>query len=189
MKLYNYKDHDEYIREQTRANVIKLNKVWVNKKTIALIKSKVNYATNILCHGTRNAAEQKLFLEQYPDANIIGTEISHTASDFIMTVQHDFHEVNYEWLDKFDIVYSNSFDHSYDPNKSLSAWKDQLNQSGSLFIELMTGDDQKSKSTDPLEINEKEFKDLSTSLGLNVVDRSLTIGGDNRASVLYRLTK
>ncbi|HAW05684.1 MAG TPA: hypothetical protein DCW83_13420, partial [Saprospirales bacterium] len=62
-------------------------------------------------------------------------------------------------------------------------------QSGSLFIELMTGDDQKSKSTDPLEINEKEFKDLSTSLGLNVVDRSLTIGGDNRASVLYRLTK
>lgn len=53
----------------------------------------------------------------------------------------------------------------------------------------MTGDDQKSKSTDPLEINEKEFKDLSTSLGLNVVDRSLTTGGDNRTSILYRLIK
>lgn len=189
MKLYSYKDHDEYIREQTRANVIKLNSVWVNNKTISLIKSKVNYATNILCHGTRNAAEQKLFLEQYPDADIIGTEISHTAADFDMTVQHDFHEVKYEWLSKFDIVYSNSFDHSYDPNKSLSAWKDQLNFSGSLFIELMTGDDQKSKSTDPLEINEEEFKDLSSSIGLIVADRSLTIGGNNRTSVLYRLTK
>lgn len=189
MKLYNYKDHDEYVREQTRANVIKLNKVWVSKKTIALIKDKVNYATNIICHGTRNAAEQKLFLEHYPEAKVIGTEISHTASDFDMTVQHDFHEVKYEWLDKFDIVYSNSFDHSYDPKKSLSAWKDQLNFSGSLFLELMTGDDQKSKSTDPLEINEEEFKDLSTSIGLNVEDRYLTTGGDNRTSILYRLTK
>ena len=53
----------------------------------------------------------------------------------------------------------------------------------------MTGDDQKSKSTDPLEINEEEFKDLSTSIGLSVEDRYLTTGGDNRTSLLYRLTK
>lgn len=64
MKLYEYKDHNEYVNEQTRANVVKLHKVWVSKQTIILIKSLVNYASNVLCHGTRNGAEQNYFKEE-----------------------------------------------------------------------------------------------------------------------------
>jgi hypothetical protein len=189
MKIYQYKDHKEYVEEQTRANVTKLDKIWVSDLTIHTIKSKIDYAVNILCHGTRNAAEQKLFLENYPYAEVIGTEISHTASQFPYTVQHDFHEVKDEWIDRFDIVYSNSFDHSYDPNKSLSAWKDQIHDGGYIFIELMTGDDQKAKSTDPLELSEEEFVHLCKELDLKVENKFRTIGGKTKVSVLYMLSK
>lgn len=189
MKLYEYKDHNEYVNEQTRANVVKLHKVWVSKQTIILIKSLVNYASNVLCHGTRNGAEQNYFKEEYPEANIIGTEIAYTATQFPMTVQHDFHEDREEWFDKFDIVYSNSFDHSYDPTKSLTAWKKQINDSGKIFIELMTGDDQKSKSTDPLEISESEFAALCVDIDLKIEGTYRTIGGEGRHSILYQLSK
>jgi len=189
MKLYEYKDHNDYVNEQTRANVSKLHKVWVSKQTIIIIKSLVNYAANIMCHGTRNGAEQKYFKEEYPQADIIGTEISYTATTFPMTLQHDFHDDKEEWFDKFDIVYSNSFDHSYDPIKSLGAWKKQINDEGRIFIELMTGDDQKSKSTDPLEITEDEFAGLCIDLDLEIESTHRTIGGDGRYSILYQLKK
>ena len=53
----------------------------------------------------------------------------------------------------FDIVYSNSFDHAYDPTKAILAWKDQLTTDGVLVIELMTGVENISRPVDPLEIS------------------------------------
>ncbi len=90
--------------------------------------------SSVLCHGTRNAREQEYFKNLLPFAEIIGTEISYTAAEFPMTEQHDFHEPQDKWLNKFDIVYSNSFDHSYDPEKCINTWKDQLSSNGSLYI-------------------------------------------------------
>ena len=34
MKIYKYKNYEEYVSEQTRANVKKLNAVWVRKDVI-----------------------------------------------------------------------------------------------------------------------------------------------------------
>ena len=101
MKIYKYSNHEEYIDIQTKANIRKLNNVWVDKETISKIYEMVPIAAFILCHGTRNAAEQKYFKHFYPYAEIIGTEISHTASKFEMTIQHDFHEIKEEWINKF----------------------------------------------------------------------------------------
>lgn len=68
-------------------------------------------AKTVLCHGTRNEKEQKLFLKKYPNAEIVGTEISHTAKDFPLTVQWDFHDIKDEWIGKFFIFFKgrNSF--------------------------------------------------------------------------------
>ena len=108
MKLYEYKDYDEYVSEQNRANALKIKHVWVDRSTISQIAETVDEASAIICHGTRNAAEQRYLKEYYPTAEIIGTEISDTADQFEMTVQHDFHEQKDEWVGKFDILYSNS---------------------------------------------------------------------------------
>lgn len=39
----------------------------------------------------------------------------------------------------FDLVYSNSLDHSFDPKLALTVWLEQLNPTGKLVIELSSG--------------------------------------------------
>jgi hypothetical protein len=135
MKIYKYKDYNEYVEAQTITNKKKINWVYVKKETVKKISEDKKTAENIICHGTRNGAEQKYFLELFPDAYIIGTEISDTASDFPMTIQHDFTIQKKEWVGKFDIVYSNSFDHSIDPEKTIKTWTEQLSDNGKLYLE------------------------------------------------------
>lgn len=158
MKIYEYKNYDDYISAQVDANVKKIDNVWVQETTVNKIKSIKQAANIILCHGTRNGAELKLFKKYYPTASITGTEISHTATKFANTIQHDFHEELPNMLGKCDIIYSNSFDHSYDPNKCLSTWINQLNESGLLFIELIPPG--KVKRSDPLTISTNEVVEL-----------------------------
>ena len=128
MKIYKYKNYAQYVEEQTKANKIKLGWTYVKRPVIDSICS--NYSSLrtedgvvksnedpsfIICHGTRKGTEQKLFKINYPNAEIIGTEISDTATLFRMTIQHDFTIPIEEWIGKADIVYSNSFDHTIDP--------------------------------------------------------------------------
>lgn len=187
MKLYKYENYDDYVAAQTEANVKKLQVVWVTRSTIESIQSRQPFAGTILCHGTRNAAEQKMFKEKYPHAEIVGTEISHTANQFPMTVQLDFHEQKDDWVNKFDIVYSNAFDHSYDPVKCMTTWRDQLSANGVLYIEAMLGYENRSKRSDPLEISEEELLELTQSLGMELKDTFAAKGA--KESKVYAFTK
>ena len=173
MKIYEYKNYEEYVSEQTRANKVKLANVWVQKGTLDQIAQRVLHPRAIICHGTRNAAEQNFLKQIYGDIEIIGTEISETATQFPMTVQHDFHEQREEWIEHFDALYSNSFDHAYDPWKCIKTWGDQLKKGGMAFLEIASDPDvNRSKSTDPLQIdNEKEVMDLLEHGDLEYVDR------------------
>ena len=110
MKIYQYKNYQEYKKIQTEANVKKLDNVWINEQTLKKIKSHKKNAENILCHGVRNAKELIYFEKYYPSAKILGTEISHTANKFKNVVEWDFHNVNNKWINHFDIVYSNISD-------------------------------------------------------------------------------
>ena len=66
---------------------------------------------------------------------MIGTEISDTATQFPKTIQWDFHETKPEWLEATDFIYSNSFDHSYDPEKRLDAWMSCVRTGGLCILE------------------------------------------------------
>jgi len=169
MKIYKYKDYKEYVDIQTSTNKLKINNIWVEEDTIKKIKKLCPAAKVILCHGTRNAAEQKLFSKYYTDSIILGTEISDTALSFPMTIKHDFHEPLPIFNQNCDIIYSNSFDHSYDPSKCLETWANQRSPEANLFIELMISEvDNKSNISDPLEISKEEFKSLCLDIGLKV---------------------
>lgn len=160
MNIYKYDSYEDYVKAQTEANHKKLHCSWVSFTTTRAISNRVKEVDNIICHGSRRGTELEYFSDCYPEATIIGTEISDTASSFENTIQHDFHEVREDWLGKFDIVYSNSFDHSYDPCKALDTWIDQLNENGVLCVELMKDVDNKSTEMDPLEISEEEYIEL-----------------------------
>ena len=161
MKLWKYKDYDEYVKVQTEGNVQKLKNVWADQKVFDIIATYKPYAKDIICHGTRNGAELDMFKKAIPSLYyIVGTEISYTAKQFPNTIQHDFHEQIQSYVNKFDIVYSNSLDHSYNPYKALKTWTDQVNQSGMLCIELATGAENKMRELDPLEISPKELTEI-----------------------------
>jgi hypothetical protein len=166
--LYKYDSYDDYVQAQKDANIIKEKCIWVEKHAIEKIHSVLSdiEVNNIICHGTRNGKELEYFSELYPDANIVGSEISDTATKYANTVQWDFHEQHPDWINKFDIVYSNSFDHSYDPEKCLSTWKEQLSETGVLVIELQN--QKPGKRSDPLSISSEAFEWLIDILGMSI---------------------
>ncbi|EKD09759.1 tetratricopeptide repeat protein [Limnospira platensis] len=131
-------DYNLYVRVQEAGNQRKLNKVWVKKENIQFlsqyIQEELGQVSYGICHGTRRGLEQAWFRE-FLNADVIGTEISSTASQFPHTIQWDFHKIKPEWQDFFDFIYTNSFDHSYDPEKCLNAWMSCLTKHGVCIIE------------------------------------------------------
>lgn len=131
--------YEEYVAEQTRTNKIKINNKWVREENIIDIKKHCDKSNlspkKILCHGTRNGIEIKYFKKHFPDSQVIGTEISDTAGKFPDTVQWDFHDVKEEWINQFDIVFTNSWDHSYDLDKATNSWIEQLNRKGIMILD------------------------------------------------------
>lgn len=132
-------DYAKYKDVQTRGNHNKLNLVNAQKEDVEFlsryIRNRISTPTKGICHGTRRGLEQQWFLESLVGAEVIGTEIADTATDFPNTVQWDFHDDNPEWHGKFDFIYTNSFDHAYDPKKALDNWMRTLKPSGLCIIE------------------------------------------------------
>lgn len=133
-------DYDLYKQIQTIGNKGKIERVFAAEQNIAYLCQKLETLIPeirfVLCHGTRNAAEQKYFQAALTKpATILGTEISDTARDYPMTIEWDFHDVKSEWLGAVDIIYSNSFDHSYDPERLFSAWLSCLSPRGVMALE------------------------------------------------------
>ena len=100
-----------------------------------------------------------------------------------MTIQHDFHEP----LDgKWDIVYTNSFDHSYDPEKALTNWKSQIAPGGSLYLEHAFGEEvNRARRSDPLQIDANELLELIDKLGMKTSNNFITV---KQVSRVYRIT-
>jgi len=85
MKIYEYKDYDEYVEWQIRTNKSKKGWVYVKESTIQQISKDRPLATRIICHGTRAGAEQRFFKKYLPNAEVLGTEIG--DAEYPMTVQ------------------------------------------------------------------------------------------------------
>jgi len=148
-------DYESYRRIQTQGNKQKIDLVWVNEDNIAFLANYIkNHTENPkfgICHGTRRGKEQEWF-RKYLNCEVIGTEISDTALQFPNTIQWDFHETKPEWIEKVDFIYSNSYDHSYDPEKCLNAWMSCLKKDRLCIIEFSSNDEPfKGDLADPLD--------------------------------------
>ncbi|HMN50897.1 MAG TPA: class I SAM-dependent methyltransferase [Xanthobacteraceae bacterium] len=131
-------DYEAYKAIQTAANKAKIDWLSVQEVNIAYLcdtlKKRGVQIKKVLCHGTRNGAEQKFFHEA-TGAEVLGTEISDTATQFPMTIQWDFHEVKPEWNGAWDVVFSNSWDHAFDPRKAIGNWLTCVRPGGALVVE------------------------------------------------------
>ena len=131
-------DYERYRAIQEAGNKRKLDRSWAAEENIAYVAA---YLTERLpdirfglCHGTRRGLEQQWFREHL-GCEVVGTEISETATQFPHTIQWDFHEVKPEWLGAVDFIYSNAFDHSYDPALCINRWMSCLKPGGICVIE------------------------------------------------------
>ena len=129
--------YDQYRAVQIQHNKEKLDLVWADEATLEEIVRdlKANRLTGPgICHGARNGFEVSWFREQL-GSDVIGTDISETASEFDNMVTWDFHEVNPEWSGRFDFIYTNSLDQAFAPDKALAAWVQQISKNGRIYIE------------------------------------------------------
>jgi hypothetical protein len=145
-----------YRREQELGNRAKIAQVWTNEDNLHFIsrwlKDRGLIPQLIICHGTRNGFEQKIFSSFFA-CEVIGTEISTTAAQFPMTVQADFHDPQPQWERRADIVYSNSLDHAYDPAKALRSWAAVVKDKGVIVLEKASDSDPRGASDlDPFAI-------------------------------------
>ena len=129
--------YDQYRAVQVLHNKRKLENIWADEHTLSVIADDLKLhglgATGI-CHGARNGYEVAWFRDQL-GGQVIGTDISDTASEFENMVTWDFQETNPEWVGKFDFVYTNSLDQAMEPEKAVSAWVDQLTENGRIYVE------------------------------------------------------
>lgn len=169
MKIYDYKSYEEYVAAQVEGNKRKLKNSYVDPVSLDyltnyLVEDLKLLPTEVICHGTRRGLEQKYFRDSFKkrgtDINIIGTEISPTAVDYPDTIQWDFHEVKPEWKSNIDLVYSNSFDHSYKPIECLDTWISCLSWKGVCVLEYSAECDTKSGATDPFAASLEEYKEF-----------------------------
>jgi SAM-dependent methyltransferase len=145
-----------YRREQELGNRAKIVQVWTSEDSLQFIshwlKDRGLAPQLIICHGTRNGFEQKIF-SGFFNCEVIGTEISPTAVQFPMTVQADFHDLQPQWERRADIVYSNSLDHAYDPAKALQSWAAAVKDGGVIVLEKASDSDPRGASDlDPFAI-------------------------------------
>ncbi len=101
--LFSYKrddggfDYETYKAVQTAGNHRKIDWVFAVEQNIDVacdyLRRKLDRIEFGICHGTRRGLEQKWFAERL-GCEVIGTEISDTATQFPNTVQWDFHEPN-----------------------------------------------------------------------------------------------
>jgi len=139
-KIYKYKDYEEYKQTQIYYNKKKIDKIWADENSLKIISNflKENIQSDKiqgLCHGSRNGFEQKCFNKEISNSEVIGTDISETANNFENSIVHDFHIEKKEWIENFDFVYSNSLDQSYDPEKALNVWLNQVRKNSYVIIE------------------------------------------------------
>ena len=154
-------DYEQYKAVQVEGNKRKIHQVWTDRETIEAIAAFLRgTGMNLrrgLCHGSRNGTEVGWFRECL-GIDVIGTDISDTATQFPHMVQWDFHDENPEWRGQFDFVYTNSHDHAYDPKKAMRAWVDQLTPDGVLILEhTMAHSESRANELDPFGINPRNL--------------------------------
>lgn len=140
VSLHEYSSYDEYRETQIFHNKRKVEKVWADEKTLDLVADRVvrefgrERRLFALCHGARNGFEQN-YIDTRLNVEILGTDISDTATNYPKSVQWDFHDRREEWVGRCDFVYTNALDQSWKPQAALAAWLEQLKVGGLLFIE------------------------------------------------------
>lgn len=138
MKVLGFDSYEEYRHVQISANKLKFSQVYAEDPELKRIAGHFLKHTRGeglgLCHGVRNGYEVRKFRSLLPGVNIVGTDISPTAEEVDNCIVWDMHELKPEWVGAVNFMYSNSWDHAYDPNLLFARWSESLAPHGRLYL-------------------------------------------------------
>jgi len=173
VKKYQFKDYDEYLETQRETNIRKARYMgtgasWVTKQELLVIAEHIHQSVlgtiNGICHGVRTGNEVRV-LHAFLGSDVIGTDLE--VHEFKNVVKWDFNEPNPDWWDTFGFVYSNAFDHCYDPKSTLTTWWEQLHIGGLMYIHW-SAEHSKVNRANCVGGNREDFINLVDSCGLKV---------------------
>jgi hypothetical protein len=138
MKLLTFGSYDEYKDAQVAGNRLKFHNVYAEDPELSRIASHFSArhagTGRGLCHGVRNGYEVRVLRRLMPGLDIIGTDIADTVSAIPNCIVWDMHETKPEWTGAIDFMYSNSWDHTYDPAVLFRRWSGCLSTGGRLYL-------------------------------------------------------
>lgn len=182
VKIYEYDSYEEYVEEQSNGAYIhpnvpdSINYEWVQKSEIQFLWKEVIkpyfYGLDIMpifgiCHGVK-LGKENMWFQNETGIDFIGTDISTETNHEMKLLNWDFHKVKDEWINKFDVMYTNSLDHSYDPNYALSQWMSCLTKNGIGIVEHTDGHTD-STSIDPFGATKDEYIELIIANNGNLI--------------------
>lgn len=142
MKLFTFRDNEHYVEAQRRITLTKCGRGDDGGQFATAAVAEFMWffhphpVQNGLCHGVRRGKELDLFRNVFPASTWIGTELVAELCNGEDVFHFDFHDLKPDWLGKFDVVYSNSLDHSHTPSLAVERWLEQVSRPhGTLYIE------------------------------------------------------
>lgn len=184
MKLFKHESYEKYVDSQKEGvynhPVVpdSVNYEWINYSEVLFLKDNIidPYFNSLniipkhgICHGAK-LGKENLWFEKETGVDFIGTDISIGDNKETKLIQWDFHNVKKEWENKFDIIYSNALDHSYDPSYALKQWASCLSQHGICILEWTTNDSEDYVShIDTFGASIEEYKSIINSINGKVI--------------------
>jgi hypothetical protein len=139
MQLHKFADYDSYLAAERAGSRYRMNRGAnaIEEETGRIVAyfhaNRDRSPMKCLCHGARAGVEVRQFQKFIPkDAEVLGTDVF--AKDPTCVIEWDYHKTKPEWERAFDLVYSNSLDHSPSPRECLATWLGQLKPDGMLFL-------------------------------------------------------
>lgn len=111
--------------------------------TIDSVKKEIGEPKDICCMGCRQGTEVFEFKERFTKAKVYGVDITDNIDSIrthldVHIEKQDFNKLPDDWEDKFDLIFSNSLDHSYDPEQTIKEWARVTRSGGHMLLELST---------------------------------------------------
>ena len=151
MKLHKFRSYRQYRRIQIKKNKDAIDRNYAIPEVMDAVAAYLNEhlpsAAFGICHGAKNGLEVNALRDPL-GIEVIGTDISPTAKKFDHMIQWDFHEVKEEWRGRTDFIYSNTLDHSIDPEMCLDRWAETLRNGGLCILEWSPWHDENHSTPD-----------------------------------------
>ena len=174
-RFHTFSSYDEYVKAQKHLTMRKVGagrtRCFVARDEVHSISEyhkKIGKVENGMCHGVRLGKELDMFEEEFGEGKWVGTEIVAELCDGVRIFNADFSHIRDEWVGTFDVIFSNSLDHSHTPFKTVKAWVACLSPTGRLYVEWTPWHNKLGgfgACADCYAANEEEYFELFRSVG------------------------